>query len=212
WPEWVGEDLPDVGVWSLGYENTAFKPRLLSLLRPFFGRGLAMPLTDRAKSVLLSLEVKGIGHKPLVFITHSMGGLLVKQVLRTSNDGPNDSYERTLLRNTKGVCFIATPHIGSDLAKWVLYFRTLLGTNVSVDELRPHEPLLRSLKEWYGNFVTREDVSVKTISFYEMKPIRGVGLVVEPGDADPGVPHSGLYPLDDDHQTICKPRSKQSVI
>ena len=27
WPAWMGEDLPDVGVWSLGYENAALKPR-----------------------------------------------------------------------------------------------------------------------------------------------------------------------------------------
>ena len=45
-----------------------------------------------------------------------------------------------------------------------------------------------------------------------MKPIRRVGLVVEPGDADPGVPLAGLYPLDDDHRTICKPKSKQAEI
>src|SRR5689334_7013221 len=27
WPEWLGEDLPNVGIWSLGYENAAFKSR-----------------------------------------------------------------------------------------------------------------------------------------------------------------------------------------
>ena len=50
WPTWIGEALPDVGVWSLGYENAGFKPRTLSVLRPLLGRGFAMPLTDRAMS------------------------------------------------------------------------------------------------------------------------------------------------------------------
>jgi pimeloyl-ACP methyl ester carboxylesterase len=212
WPSWLGEDVGEVGVWSLGYENAALKPRTFSVLRPFLGRGFAMPLIDRAKNVLLTLEVNGIGHKPLVFITHSMGGLLVKQVLRTANDGLLPSYERTLLQNTKGVCFIATPHIGADLAKWVSYFRVLLDTNVSVEELRPHESLLRNLKEWYVNFVTRTEVGMGTLTFFEMKPLAGSGLVVEPGDAHSGVPHSGHFPLDEDHRTICKPQSKQSEI
>jgi len=28
----------------------------------------------------------------------------------------------------------------------------------------------------------------------------------------PGVPLAGLYPLDDDHRTICQPKSRQSPI
>ena len=31
-----------------------------------------------------------------------------------------------------GGCFIATPHIGADLAKWATYFGTVLGTNVAI--------------------------------------------------------------------------------
>ena len=212
WPSWLGEDLPDVAVWSLGYENAALQSRRLSFLgRPGL-RGFAMPLVDRAKDVLNCLERKQIGLRPLVFITHSMGGLLVKQLLRKANES-TDSRQRAILEQTRGVCFIATPHIGSDLAKWVLYFRILLGTNVALDELRPHEPLLRDLKEWYSNFVTQAGVAIKTLSFYEMKPFPGLGkLVVEPGDADPGVPHAGLHPLDEDHNSICKPTSKRSLV
>jgi pimeloyl-ACP methyl ester carboxylesterase len=211
WPAWLGEDLPEVGVWSLGYENAAFKARKLSLLRRFSFRGFAMPLTDRAKNVLLLFELAGLGKRPLVFITHSMGGLLVKQLLHTASDSTNPQW-RAILEQTRGVCFIATPHIGSDLAKWASYFRTLLGTNVSMDELRPHEPLLRDLKEWYSNFVARDQVNIKTVSFYEMKPLPGIGFVVEPGDADPNVPNAGLYPLGENHGSICTPKSKDDII
>jgi hypothetical protein len=141
-----------------------------------------------------------------------MGGLLVKQLLRTANDGLSSSFERKLVQNTKGVCFIATPHIGSELAKWVKYFQTLLGTNVSVDELRPHEPLLRDLKEWYRNFVTRPETAIRTLAFAEMKPIPVVGLIVAPGDANPDVHNVPCYPLDEDHRSICKPRTPNAEI
>jgi pimeloyl-ACP methyl ester carboxylesterase len=211
WLAWLGEDLPDVGVWSLGYENAALKPRGFSLARRFLQAGFSMPLEDRADNVLLRLELEGIGERPLVFIGHSMGGLLIKEVLRTANES-RDAKRRAIVERTRGVCFIATPHNGSDLAKLAHYFGSLLGINVSVEELRPHQPHLRKLNQWYRDFVTREGNSIKTLSFFEMKPLPRVGLVVEAGDADPGVPHAGLHPLDEDHDSICKPPSKLSSI
>jgi hypothetical protein len=56
WPAWLGEDLPDVGVCSLSYENAALESRKVTLLRRSGLRGVAMPLVARAKNVLLRLE------------------------------------------------------------------------------------------------------------------------------------------------------------
>jgi hypothetical protein len=211
WPAWIGEDVPEVGVWSLGYENAALKPRRFSIARRFLQGGFAMPLQDRANNVLLELETKSIGERPLAFVAHSMGGLIVKQLLRSANDSADPS-RRAILEQTRLVCFIGTPHMGSDLAKWGCYFRTLLGTNVSMEDLRPHGPYLRDLNGWYRDSVSRRRGGIRTLSFYEMKPLPRIGMVVEPGDADPGVPDSGLHPLDEDHNTICRPRSKEAVI
>ena len=212
WPAWLGQDLPNVGVWSLGYENAAFKSRGFSILNRFGCRGFAMPLEDRAENVLLELSLDGIGTRPLVFITHSMGGLLVKRLLHTANDS-HDPKWRAILEQTRGVCFIATPHIGSDLARWASYFRILLGTNVSVKQLQPHDHNLRQLKKWYSDLVTGRRADIKTLSFYEMKPLpRRWFRVVAPGDADPGVPLTGNYPLDEDHSSICTPSSQHETL
>jgi len=211
WPAWLGEDLPDVGVWSLGYENAAVTPRRFSLARWFLQAGFAMPLEDRADDVLLRLVLDGIGERPIVLVGHSMGGLLIKQLLHTANDSSDPKW-RAVVERTRGVCFIATPHNGSDLAKLAHFFSYLLDTTIAVDELRPHQPQLRGLNKWYRDFVSRDGNIIKTLSFYEMKPLGRVGLVVEPGDADPGVPRTGLHPLDEDHNSICKPTSKASSI
>jgi hypothetical protein len=64
WPSWLGEDLPDVGVWCLGYENAALKPRRASLARFFLQGGFAIPLLDRANNVLLRLESDGWASGP----------------------------------------------------------------------------------------------------------------------------------------------------
>src|SRR6266568_2632064 len=75
WPAWLGEDLPEIGVWSLNYDAASIA-----------WKGSAMPLVDRATNVLASMEEYEFGRRPLVFITHSLGGLLVKQLLRHAND------------------------------------------------------------------------------------------------------------------------------
>ena len=212
WPAWLGEDLPEIGIWSLGYENAAFKPRKVSFLGRSGYRGFAMPLWDRAKSVLLQLEVAGLGDRPLVFVTHSMGGLLIKQLLSSANENSAQGPWQAIIENTRGVCFIATPHIGSDLAKWASYFQTFLGTNVSIEELRPHDAMLRQLNEMYLNLVTSKGNKIQTLSFYETKPLFGDTLVVAEGDANPNVPRAGLYALGEDHISSCKPRSKSSAI
>jgi pimeloyl-ACP methyl ester carboxylesterase len=221
WPAWVGEDLPDVGVWSLGYENAAFKSSWHSILS-WFPRvcrsgywGFAMPMSDRVKTVMLHLETRGLGKRPLVFVTHSMGGLLVKQLLRTAYEKSAKEPWKDIVKNTRGVCFIATPHIGSDLANlanWASYFGVLLKINVSAEELKPHAAQLRELNEFYREFVSGPNVNVKTLTFIEKKPVAGNTMVVAEGDADPGVAQAALYPLSEDHISICKPRSNAEPI
>ena len=53
WPKWLGEDFPDVGVWSLGYavSSSAWK-------------GHDMPLTDRAAHTLDLFDLDDIGGRP----------------------------------------------------------------------------------------------------------------------------------------------------
>ena len=143
---------PSRRLWSLGYENAAFKSRRLTFLGRHGLWGFAMPLTARAKNVLVHLKLEGIGTRPLVFVTHSMGGLLVKQLLRTANESPEAEFG-AILKQTRGVCFIATPHIGVDLASGAPTSARSSGPMCPWTSCVP-EPLLLDLKEWYSNYVT----------------------------------------------------------
>ena len=172
-----------------------------------------MPMSDRVSNVILHLETQGLGKRPLVFVTHSMGGLLVKQLLRTANEKSTKEPWKAVLKNTRGVCFIATPHIGSDLAnQWASYFGILLKTNVSTKELIPHGTLLRELNTFYRDLVIKRGVNIKTVSFFETRPFFGDTLVVAEGDADPNVDQAGPYSLGEDHFSICKPLSPLTPI
>jgi hypothetical protein len=197
WLFWLGQDLPDVGIWSLGYEA-----------EPFAWKGTAMPLADRATNTLAVLDADGVGERPLIFIAHSLGGLLVKQMLRHASDF-GDSRWKQALGNTRGIIFLSTPHSGANLANWVKHIGGLLRTTVSVDELEAHHSRLRELNLWYRN---NEYLSKIPMQVYcEKNKTKGI-LVVDETSADPGIKGVVPIPEDENHLSICCPRSRDSLL
>lgn len=89
--------------------------------RPGETKSLAS-ITDFAKELLFELrfgkthegEKFNIGQAPLVFVTHSMGGLLAK---KTCLLGQNDEHYEALVRSISAIIFLSTPHRGSNLAE-----------------------------------------------------------------------------------------------
>ncbi len=60
-----------------------------------------MPLYDRARNSLERFDLAEIGKKPIGFVCHSLGGLLVKQILRLANEFKASFISRfTLLQFT----------------------------------------------------------------------------------------------------------------
>lgn len=197
WPAWLGEDVPGLGIWSLGYAVSASA-----------WRGHSMPLYDRAEHTLDLLELDGIGQRPVAFICHSLGGLLIKQLLRTAHDTPNPAWQG-LARHTRLMVFLSTPHSGANLASWLHYVGTLLRTTVSVDELEAHQPRLRELNDWYRD--QHAALGLTTFVYYEKRPVAKI-LVVDASTANPGIPGVRPIPLDEDHVSICKPASRDGQV
>jgi len=197
WPEWLGSDEPSAGIWSLGYA-----------VKSSAWRGNTMPLSDRATNALDQLTIEGIGLRPLIFICHSLGGLLVKQMLRHAYDLGNEEFKK-LAEQTRGVVFLSTPHSGSDFAGWIKHLGGILRTTVSVDELQAHHDRLRELNIWYRNHPAT--ALMRILVYCEKKPVAGV-LVVNESSADPGIRGVNPVPMDEDHVSICKPKDRNSQI
>jgi len=104
WPASLAKDIPGLAVWTLAYEAP-----------PSDWFGTAMPIQDRAKNILERLvgerELRGL---PIIFVCHSLGGLVIKQALRAA-DGRRayDEEARTFVDQVKGIVFLATPHMGA---------------------------------------------------------------------------------------------------
>src|SRR5262245_55941336 len=74
WPLWLARDCETLAVWVIGYDAPVSRLR-----------GTAMHLTDQATNILNTLRVAPeLAHGTLIFIGHSLGGLLIKQLLRTA--------------------------------------------------------------------------------------------------------------------------------
>jgi pimeloyl-ACP methyl ester carboxylesterase len=207
WPSWIGEDFRSAGVWALGYraDVSAWTSE-------------SMPLADRGTAILETLANEGIGERTVIFITHSMGGILAKQILRHATSFGVKRWE-SIARRTRGIAFIATPHAGADLAGFAELARLVLRTNEQVTELRAHHPRLRELHAWFLKFQSDQQIVCRTFcETRELKPgILGLSLpkgilVVDQTSAEPHVPGEVAIPLDEDHVSICKPRDRNAAL
>jgi len=77
--------------------------------------GTAMPLQDRAVNVLeILLGIPGLTDGPVIFIRHSLGGPIVKQILLDLDRQKGRRPEATgFLNRVTRVVFLANPHTGS---------------------------------------------------------------------------------------------------
>ena len=214
WPHWLALEFgTQIGVWSLGYAAAPSKWQGI----PFFGgkdpdAGAAMSLPRRAENALDRLVGAGIGQRPLCFITHSLGGLLVKSILRRSADSQFAPERLQVVEQCRGVLFLATPHHGSRLADLAAALKVYL-PSVSTLDLKDNDDHLMDLYEWYRSYAPSHHILTR--SYYENKETKGVVIVVSRSSADPGVAGDtarGPTPLDRDHLEISKPRNRQDQV
>src|ERR1700730_14026406 len=109
WPCWLAADIEGLAVWSVGYEAPVSR-----------WRGTALHITDRATNILrLLLVTSDLEEGQVILIGHSLGGLVIKQMLRTGEvEARRDAAAASFMQRVRKVGFLATPHTGADLANW----------------------------------------------------------------------------------------------
>jgi hypothetical protein len=169
-----------------------------------------MPLTDRAPNLLgLLLAEPKLRQGNIFFVTHSFGGLIVEQVLRTA-EGRKASEQNVaeLLRRVRRVAFLGTPHLGADFATWGGRLRLVARPSAASKGLARNDPNLRDLNLWFRRYIT--DNGIETLSLSETRNTGWFGIV-KPDSADLGV-LSDPIPIDADHYSICSPLGRSSEV
>eukprot|EP00079_Xenopus_tropicalis_P025742 XP_012819202.1 PREDICTED: protein SERAC1 isoform X2 [Xenopus tropicalis] len=205
WPKsWLATDSPDLRILSIEYDTqlSDWKARCPA-------DNNRKSLDYRSRNLLKKLKAAGVGERPIIWVSHSMGGLLVKKMLLKASQ---DEDMKDLVNNTKGVAFYSVPHHGSQLAEYSISARLLLFPSIEVKELSTDSPELKKLNDEFLQFSKNKDF--KIISFAELLPTR-VGRmmklhIVPLESADLGI--GKLIPVDVNHLNICKPKSKDSFI
>jgi hypothetical protein len=200
WLDWLANDIPSIAVWSLSYPAGATKWTA-------DGEGIALP--DRAANLIPTMLYYGIGRRATVFVCHSLGGLIVKQVLRHSAEMSIPEWA-SIAQSTLGVAFLATPHAGSNLATFVKIVDVSRPTR-TVLALTAHCPHLKELADWYRQNAGR--LGIETAAYAESRRIRrGIRLVtvVTTTSANPGIEGCITTSIDADHLDISKPVSRET--
>ena len=203
WPAELARDI-NVGVWSLGYPAgiTAWgEPGMIIQLR--------------AGNLAQKLANASIGKRPVIFITHSMGGLIVKSLIVSSRTlGDSDRLE--IANATKGIVFCATPHRGSDFANAAQALGAFFGgSQKHVIQLKSAGQELNILHdefvEWQRNSLVKVCSYAENIGLFKrrtlLRPLP-LGLVVDRTSANPNIAGHAVRDVDDDHLTIVKPRNR----
>lgn len=198
WPTWLVADAPGTSAYTLGFPASWFA----SWARK------EMNLYERAKQTLETLAGYGIGGRPIVFVCHSLGGLLVKYILRAALESSDPAW-RAVADSCRAIFFIATPHAGSSIAN-VLKLLSLGLASSHISALRQGNDEIAALNESCRSNCSSKGIRVW--SYYEMFATKPIGIVVDRESADPGIGDALPIPIDANHIEISRPPSRDSTI
>ncbi len=202
WPLWLAEDVAGTTVYALAYEAPASN-----------WLGTSMPLQDRAVNVFeILLSEPGLKTGPIVFICHSLGGLIVKQILldlQQQKDRRGDAKD--FLNRVSQVVFAATPHTGSRHANWLDRLRFFAWPSSIARTLVANDPALRAINVAYRGLAGERRDILKHRVFYETQGTP-LGVIVDEASSDPGLPGDPPVPVDATHLSIVKPLARMSLL
>jgi hypothetical protein len=175
WPEdLLKEDFAQARIMTFGYDT--------KITRGFQAASQGN-IFSHARNLLGDLEQsrRKAADRPLVFLAHSLGGILVKEVLRRSEHDPDVRMKR-IFRSTSGVFFFGTPHRGSpgwaELGEGVARVASfVLGVDVNDQIIHALLPSSAELELGRESFMTQwvsrgDKLTVRT--FQESKGVTGI--------------------------------------
>ncbi|CAN6302023.1 unnamed protein product [Urochloa humidicola] len=200
WPrEWLAADFPQARFFTVKYKTNLTQ-----------WTGASLPLQEVSSMLLRKMVAAGIGSRPVIFVTHSMGGLVVKQLLYQAKLNNYDNF----LNNTVGLVFYSCPHFGSKLADMPWRMGLVFRPAPSIGELRSGSPRLVELNDFLRQRHNKGLLDVLSFSETQVTPIvegyGGWALRMEIVPIESAYPGFGelVVLASTDHINSCKPVNK----
>lgn len=195
-----------------------------------FGSNKGSPSSDmihqHAQTMLKNLASERTSEEvqehPIIFVAHSLGGILVKRALELSHDlqGKSDDDLRSIYVSTFGVIFLGTPHNGADPAKWGIILQGMVDALIPKKLLQSHSQLVKTLQ---ANNETLQNINLKFLDIYpnhlkvcmvhETHPTdlkASKILIVDQLSASPLLPDVQYFGIEATHSGMCKFDSKNA--
>lgn len=197
WPVWLAQDIGGLEIATVSYRAAAVG-----------WSGYSFSLNEYAKTFFEILRNVGGGDRetPLFFVCHSLGGLILKQLIEMAAGGISFGPEgKKFVRRVAGVIFYATPHGGSGVANLGSKLALFVWPSATISYLARNNAEVAQLNSDYRSVAQREKIT--HVSFYETMPTL-FGTVVKQIDTDPGIAGTKLLPIEADHFGVCKPADR----
>ena len=150
--------------------------------------------------------------RPIIFICHSLGGLVVKRALIHCRSVPIE-HLRSVYLSTHAILFLATPHNGSDIAKWGHLLHNICGAVLPkqfmesspqlVNSLRANNEILQNINSGFADIMSNFH-----IYFFHETRTTSIGhtrqLIVDESSAAPYIEGAERMGLEADHRNMCK--------
>ncbi|XP_041783016.1 protein SERAC1 isoform X2 [Anopheles merus] len=213
WPmEWLPKDFPSIRVLGLDYESSLSQWSATGCpCEKYDGK-----LQKRAAEFLEKLATSDVGQdRPIIWVGHSMGGLLIKSIMVQALESPNPKVRR-LAENSRVVMFLGTPHRGSGVAKLKQHTSALVWPSVEVQELEENSTHLLHLNKSFLRSVDSLGVRrPKIITLCEGKPTVltsfKLAIHVVP-ESSARIDAGDFYLTSEDHLNLSKPICRQSFL
>lgn len=209
--DWLPFDCPNLRVIGINYE-TSLTEWSSKHTCPCEKKGT---LQNRSDELMKSLAASGLGQdRPIIWVGHSMGGLLVKEIIVQALNDPSDDIKKLAL-NTRGILFLGTPHKGSSVAKLKQHIQFLLSPTIEVKELEENASFLLSLHEKFLEYLNEMKDKVNIVSVVEGSPTMLTSFkfpirIVTQESAR--LQFGDFYVLNVDHLGLSKPIFRQSFL
>ncbi|PVH91624.1 hypothetical protein DM02DRAFT_545460 [Periconia macrospinosa] len=207
WPkELLSKDIPKSRILSFGYDSGVVHSDTAEVTQG--------SLADDARQICSLLDdarkQTSTADRPIIVIGHSLGGLVLAQVVYGGNGATEGDSIRSIAQHIKGMIFLGTPFFGSKIAGWGEIVRRIYSLVQKTDQktlknLKLDSEELKDLRLGFPDVIRKRNQTsdkVAVVFFFEKKMTYKVWVVNEEDASYPGV--GEILPMQANHLDMCK--------